>query len=86
MSASTENLLAIAATLNHAFWRRTKMFNVTFTIGHTGAHKPTIYEALKTKLGREPTDAELRADVQRILSESHCERAEQGKLRHQRKR
>jgi hypothetical protein len=37
------------------------MFNVTFTIGHTGAHKPTIYEVLKTKLRREPTDAPMRA-------------------------
>lgn len=29
--------------------------------------KPTIYEALRAKLGREPTDHELRADVFRIL-------------------
>jgi hypothetical protein len=31
------------------------------------ARKPTIYEALRDKLGREPTHAELCADVRRIL-------------------
>jgi hypothetical protein len=30
---------------------------------------PTIYEALRTKLGREPTLAELRAEVHRIIAE-----------------
>jgi hypothetical protein len=48
--------------------------------------KPTIYEALKEKLGREPTNAEIKADVQRILEEAMIERAERGKLRHQRRR
>jgi hypothetical protein len=48
--------------------------------------KPTIYEALCDKLGREPTNVELRADVRRILEESTRERAEQGKLAHQRKK
>jgi hypothetical protein len=48
--------------------------------------KPTIYEALKAKLGREPTNAELKADVKRILNEALIERAEAGKLSHQRKR
>jgi hypothetical protein len=47
--------------------------------------KTTIYEVLKAKLGREPSHAELCADVSRILNESMVERAEQGKLRHQRK-
>lgn len=47
--------------------------------------KPTIYEALKAKLGREPSHAELKADVRRILEEGTLERAEAGKLRHQRK-
>ena len=32
--------------------------------------KPTIYEALKAKLNREPTHAELCAEVKRILSEA----------------
>ena len=45
--------------------------------------KPTIYEALRTKLGREPTEAELIADVKRILAESTIERAMDGKLPHQ---
>lgn len=30
---------------------------------------PTIYEALREKLGREPTNAELRAEVERIKAE-----------------
>lgn len=31
--------------------------------------KPTIYEALRNRLGREPTNAELKADVARIIRE-----------------
>lgn len=46
--------------------------------------KPTIYEALKAKLGREPSHAELVADVKRILSEVTVNLAMQGNLRHQR--
>ena len=46
--------------------------------------KPTIYEALAEKLGREPTNAELRADVNRILVEGAQERAAKGKISHQR--
>lgn len=46
---------------------------------------PTIYEALAAKLGREPTNAEVKADVERILDEAAQERAAAGKLRHQRK-
>ena len=49
----------------------------------------TVYEALKTKLGREPSNAELKAEVQRILQEAADERliaaAEAGRLHHQRK-
>lgn len=48
--------------------------------------KPTIYEALRSKLGRKPTHAELVADVQRILREATVERATKGQLRHQGKR
>lgn len=48
--------------------------------------KPTIYEALREKLGREPTNAELKADVQRILEEGAQERAAAGKLSHQKRR
>jgi hypothetical protein len=48
--------------------------------------KLTIYEALRRKLGREPTHAELKADVKRILHEGWIERAGKGKLAHQRRR
>lgn len=44
--------------------------------------KPTIYEALATKLGRTPTHNEVVADVRRILQESTVERASAGKLQH----
>lgn len=47
--------------------------------------KPTIYEALRIKLGREPTNAELKVDVARILEEGLIEMASKGKLRHQRR-
>lgn len=49
-------------------------------------HKPTIYEVLKAKLGREPTHRELCDDVKRILRDGYCELAAKGKLLHQRKR
>ncbi len=45
--------------------------------------KPTIYEALETKLGRAPTNAELKADFNRILEEGIIELAANGKLRFQ---
>ncbi len=48
--------------------------------------KPTIYEALRAKLGREPTHAELCNDVKRILAEGVQEMAARGKLTHQKKR
>src|ERR1700679_1873062 len=47
--------------------------------------KPTIYEALAAKLGRAPTNAELKADVERIKHEAFNEMAAKGKLPHQRK-
>lgn len=47
--------------------------------------KPTIYEALRGKLGREPSNAELRADVRRILDQGLIEMAEAGKLAHQKR-
>ena len=46
--------------------------------------KRTIYEALKAKLGREPTHNEITADVKRILADGLVEMAERGKLPHQR--
>lgn len=48
--------------------------------------KPTIYEALCAKLGREPTHAEIKADIIRILADGTRERAEAGKLPHQRRK
>lgn len=52
----------------------------------SGVRKPTIYEALREKLGREPTNAELKADVERIKREAYEEMASHGKLPHQRRR
>jgi hypothetical protein len=46
--------------------------------------KPTIYEALRDKLGREPTNPELRAEVERIKQSALVELAEKGRLPHQR--
>ena len=48
--------------------------------------QPTIYEALCAKLGRKPTSAELRADIERIRTEALIEVATRGRLPHQRKR
>jgi hypothetical protein len=48
--------------------------------------KMTIYEALKSKLSREPLNSELKAEVKRIISEAHLELAEKGRLPHQRRR
>lgn len=45
----------------------------------------TIWNRLAARLGREPTDAEATAEVKRVLAESMVERAEQGKLPHQRR-
>jgi hypothetical protein len=44
----------------------------------------TIYQALKAKLGREPTNAELKAEVARIKTEALVDAATAGKLRYQR--
>ena len=43
---------------------------IIFTVSHATPiekRKPTIYEALKARLGREPSHAELKAEVIRIL-------------------
>lgn len=54
------------------------------------ARKPTIYEALRDKIGREPTHNELTAEVKRILAEASEEimqkRAAEEKLPWQRRR
>ena len=43
----------------------------------------TIYETLKARLGREPTNAEIRAEVERIKREVVEQLAAKGKLRRQ---
>jgi len=48
--------------------------------------KPTIYEALRTRLTREPTSAELRAEVARVKADALVSLASRGGMRHQRKR
>lgn len=45
----------------------------------------TVYEAMRQKLGREPTHRELNDEVKRILEESYIQRATKGKLPHQRR-
>lgn len=49
------------------------------------ARKPTIYEALAEKLGRAPTNSELKAEVERIKTEALIGRATAGKLKFQRR-
>lgn len=46
----------------------------------------TIWNVLARKLGREPTNAEAKAEVLRIMSEVTIEMAGAGKLRYQRGR
>lgn len=57
----------------------------TATVTWHNANPNTIWGKLATRLGREPTHAEAKAEVQRILTEGLVERAEAGKLRHQRR-
>jgi len=46
----------------------------------------TIWNKLAARLGRDPTNAEAKAEVLRILDEGMIERAEQGKLSWQKRR
>ena len=49
------------------------MVTVTFTWSYVtprDKRKPTIWEALAERLGREPTNAEAKAEVLRILRDS----------------
>lgn len=46
----------------------------------------TIYAALARMLGREPTNAELKAEITRIGEETLIKQAAAGKLPHQRRR
>lgn len=52
----------------------------------TQPRAPTIHEALRNKLGREPTHRELCDDVKRILAEGAQDLAARGLMRHQRGR
>ena len=56
--------------------------NVTFRNDNPN----TIWNRLAARLGREPTAAEARAEVRRILTDGLVERAGAGKLPHQRGR
>lgn len=56
--------------------------NITFTNNNPN----TIWNRLAAKLGREPTSAEARDEVKRIMSETTVSLAGQGKLPYQRKR
>ena len=59
-------------------------FTVTTTWHNAGTH--TIWGRLAEKLGREPTHAEAKAEVLRILREGTAESAERGDLWFQRGR
>lgn len=59
---------------------------VIVTLSVTNRNPETIANKLASRLGREPTIAELREEVERILTESMVERAGKGRLRMQRKR
>ena len=58
------------------------MIKVTTTWGHlsppSSTRKPTIYEVLKEKLEREPTNAELIAEVHRIGYENIARKTAKG--------
>ena len=57
---------------------------ITTTWHNAGPH--TIWGKLAERLGREPTNEEAKAEVLRILDEARIERAEAGRLPHQRGR
>jgi hypothetical protein len=50
------------------------------------ANPNTIWAKLANRLGREPTNAEAKQEVQRILDDGLVELADAGKLKHQRRR
>lgn len=45
----------------------------------------SIWDKLAERLGRQPTNEEARAEVERILDDAHRQLAEQGKLSRQRR-
>lgn len=56
------------------------------SVRESSVKKPTIFEALMSKLGRVPTSEEVKADVKRILSESLVSQASKGNLSFQKRR
>lgn len=48
--------------------------------------KETIWAALMRKLGRQPTNAEAKAECKRIMADAVREMAEKGRLSFQRRR
>jgi hypothetical protein len=59
---------------------------ITTTWRSSKENPDSIYSKLAAKLGRQPTNAELKADWNRILEEGMVKRAGKGQLRHQRRR
>lgn len=45
----------------------------------------SIYDSLAKRLGRKPTNDEVRAEVRRIIREAYEDVAQAGRLPHQRK-
>ncbi len=57
---------------------------ITFTVRNDNPN--TIANKLAARLGREPTNEELREEVRRILNDGLVELAGRGKLPHQRRK
>ena len=58
---------------------------ISVTVTWSNGNPNTIWNRLAARLGREPTNAEAKAEVLRILDEGAAERAEAGRLPHQRR-
>ncbi len=56
-----------------ARWSEKPLDRLRIIEGSEQMRKPTIYEALKAKLGREPSNAELKAEVKRILHDGYMQ-------------
>ena len=59
---------------------------VRVTVSFRNDNPNTIWNRLAARLGREPTDAEARAEVLRVLDEVLVERADAGRLPWQRRK
>ena len=58
---------------------------MTGVIKQKTARGVSIWQALADRLGRQPSNSEVKAELARITEESLIERAELGKLKHQRR-